>query len=410
MNVKQFVPRPCSVNLSEMVNHVSSPKNFRAPFSQEIIEFCDQLSKTLFNDSETNEFPAIQALAFWLRRASILKMQAAFRTNLSSNTIQVPRGLTFHICPANVDTIFIYSWIISLLCGNANILRLSQTSSRQIELLCAAINRTLDHPALEVLRNSVSIITYGHDAEITKAISQASDTRVIWGGDGAVNFIRSIPGKVSTKDIPFRDRNSLSIIKAQELVKSTADERSILMVNFFNDAYWFNQMACSSPRSIVWVGDTKTIGKARELFIDGLKLILQEKLYHNETGTNLERMTSTYFNAAKERPVTFRFIGNEATFFQFGNISTILREHDGAGIFYDYEVSTLTELAPYIIEKDQTLGYFGFQNQELEELVKMTNGVGIDRIVPIGSALTFSWNWDGFDLFQEFTRKINLQS
>ncbi|MFC6804089.1 acyl-CoA reductase [Deinococcus caeni] len=37
----------------------------------------------------------------------------------------MPRGLVFHVPPANVDTIFIYSWLMSVLAGNRNVIRLS---------------------------------------------------------------------------------------------------------------------------------------------------------------------------------------------------------------------------------------------------------------------------------------------
>ncbi len=33
---------------------------------------------------------------------------------------------------------------------------------------------------------------------------------------------------------------------------------------------------------------------------------------------------------------------------------------------------------------------------------------GVSRIVPFGQALTFSHDWDGFDLLNEFTRIISV--
>src|SRR5229473_1854189 len=36
-----------------------------------------------------------------------------------------PRGLVFHVPPANVDTIFVYSWALSALAGNRNVVRIS---------------------------------------------------------------------------------------------------------------------------------------------------------------------------------------------------------------------------------------------------------------------------------------------
>ena len=34
---------------------------------------------------------------------------------------------------------------------------------------------------------------------------------------------------------------------------------------------------------------------------------------------------------------------------------------------------------------------------------------GIDRIVPIGQALSIEFNWDGYELFNSMTRTISLR-
>jgi hypothetical protein len=38
------------------------------------------------------------------------------------------------------------------------------------------------------------------------------------------------------------------------------------------------------------------------------------------------------------------------------------------------------------------------------------SGRGVDRIVPFGSALTFSAIWDGYDLLAEFSRLVTVQA
>ena len=37
------------------------------------------------------------------------------------------------------------------------------------------------------------------------------------------------------------------------------------------------------------------------------------------------------------------------------------------------------------------------------------DGPGLDRLVPFGQALTFNRYWDGYDLLQEFTRRVYLE-
>ena len=45
----------------------------------------------------------------------------------------------------------------------------------------------------------------------------------------------------------------------------------------------------------------------------------------------------------------------------------------------------------------------------LDELCVELAGRGVDRIVPFGSALSFSAVWDGYDLLAEFSRLVSVQ-
>ena len=46
---------------------------------------------------------------------------------------------------------------------------------------------------------------------------------------------------------------------------------------------------------------------------------------------------------------------------------------------------------------------------ELREFIGSLNGRGIDRIVPIGQALSFDVIWDGFDFFESFSKLVHLK-
>ncbi|MFC7104470.1 hypothetical protein ACFQQB_30900 [Nonomuraea rubra] len=52
--------------------------------------------------------------------------------------------------------------------------------------------------------------------------------------------------------------------------------------------------------------------------------------------------------------------------------------------------------------------HFGFGQDELEELARGLAGRGVDRMVPVGSALSFHRVWDGVDLPAEFTRLVTV--
>lgn len=73
---------------------------------------------------------------------------------------------------------------------------------------------------------------------------------------------------------------------------------------------------------------------------------------------------------------------------------------------FEYEVENLIDLEQIIIDKDQTIAYFGFEQPELEELIESISTRGIDRIVPIGQALNFDGVWDGQSFLTSFTREV----
>jgi hypothetical protein len=61
-----------------------------------------------------------------------------------------------------------------------------------------------------------------------------------------------------------------------------------------------------------------------------------------------------------------------------------------------------------VVRRDQTVTHFGFTAPELTDFARAVAGAGIDRLVPIGEALTFAAVWDGYDLLREFTRVTTL--
>lgn len=79
----------------------------------------------------------------------------------------------------------------------------------------------------------------------------------------------------------------------------------------------------------------------------------------------------------------------------------------GSGLFWEYGVSSLDELAPALDRRSQTLISHGVAREEWAELITRYN-LKIDRIVPFGQALQFDHIWDGIDLLTEFSRLVSL--
>jgi hypothetical protein len=86
------------------------------------------------------------------------------------------------------------------------------------------------------------------------------------------------------------------------------------------------------------------------------------------------------------------------------------REFAEAGLLFEARLHRLTDLAPLLGRRDQTLVAHGFEREELVALVDASAGRGLDRIVPLGTALRFSHRWDGMDLLEVLTRGVVLDA
>ncbi len=142
-------------------------KKYLQPFNDDVVALVACLSQKLFHDEEAKKFPELVALAFWMRKKNILELKKDFHDR--SENLMLPRGLTFHIVPSNVDTIFIYSLFLSMFCGNSNIVRLSSQSNLQVDVLIRVMNECLAE--FPQLAERMLLLRYDHNAEITDYFS-----------------------------------------------------------------------------------------------------------------------------------------------------------------------------------------------------------------------------------------------
>lgn len=97
----------------------------RSPLSEESISLLASISKAILASPFARSQPQYVALGYWLRRAALERICQTLRLRMiNGDNILVPRGIALHLPPTNVDTIFVYSWAISVLAGNCNIVRL----------------------------------------------------------------------------------------------------------------------------------------------------------------------------------------------------------------------------------------------------------------------------------------------
>ena len=408
MTVAQIVPRQESIDLEALLKRLSDPGRRAMPFSDGILDFCARFSTALFRDGEARRYPELQALAFWMRKSELTRMKAEFESLQSEATLLMPRGLVFHVPPSNVDTIFIYSWILSVITGNTNVIRISDRAADASSVICRIFNVVAAESDPAVAQNT-AMLRYGREQEITAAISAVADVRVIWGGDATVNTIRAIPLPPHGQELTFPDRYALAVLKASAYLDLDRAGREALAGQFYNDTFWFDQMACSSPRVVIWQGPKEHCERASAFFYDELEREVAKKQYALATGPKLSKLTFAY-RAILDQPVTqYRQAGPECAVLTLEEVANLDREHCGGGLLFQAYANELNDIVPLIVRRDQTLTHFGFDGNELRQFAIALNGRGIDRIVPMGHALNFNRFWDGYDLLREFTRTVHIQ-
>ena len=101
------------------------------PCSSNILDFISKLSEILRNDTLARTWPDVMSLAFWCRKSNILRISK----DVMHKEMRLGRGLTFHIAPSNIPVNFAFSFLFSLLAGNANIVRVPTKSFPQIDII-----------------------------------------------------------------------------------------------------------------------------------------------------------------------------------------------------------------------------------------------------------------------------------
>lgn len=410
MSVERLVPRVGAVEVGEVLRGLRrAPRRHVDPFHPSRIDFSDAVSRAIFRDPRSRAFPEMLAVAFWLRRAAVARLADRFAALETAGSLRAPRGLAFHLPPTNVDTLFVYSLMASFLVGNLNVVRVSRSRpTEQVALLCEVLRAVLAEDRFAEFSDELAVVSYAHEAEPTAAVSKEADVRLLWGGDETIDRLRPVPIGAGAHDLTFGDRFSFAVLRPDAVLEADHESRYTVAERLFNDAYWFDQLACSSPRLLVWVGGHAEVDTARQVLFTELARVVAVKGYRLEPGAAIAKLTFMY-GALIDRPIESVYqVGNELFVLSLKHLAAFDRTHPGAGLFFEARVNALSDLVTFVRRKDQTLTAYGFSTEELTTFAQSLHGRGIDRIVPFGEALSFGTFWDGYDLLAELTRTITV--
>ncbi|HEX6107204.1 MAG TPA: acyl-CoA reductase [Gemmatimonadales bacterium] len=378
------------------------------PFAPARLDTLGRLSAALLADPMLRQDPATVSVAYWLRRAQLARLveEHARRAAAEPDVLRVPVARVLHLAPSNVDTLFLYSWAVAYLCGNASVVRLSQEYGAVVAGLLRVIDAlAADDPELAAANR---FVTYGHDDAITTALSAWCAHRVIWGGDETVAAVRPLPLPSHASERVFGSKYSFAVLDAARYRAAPEEERDRIAAGFFNDLFWFDQMACSSPHVLFWVGPPEAGATAAREFERDLQAEVTRRRFTPPVSSAVHRRSFAFGLAASsdvrvvlEHP---GFIGVDIR-----DRAALDKEMCGGGLFRHVSVPALGDVVEFVDEGDQTLTHWGFEDEALREIAMRAGARGLDRVVPIGQALAFDLVWDGFHLVDDMLRRVRVR-
>ena len=251
-----------------------------------------------------------------------------------------------------------------------------------------------------VFENGFVTFPRGHAA--LEELSLQAKARVIWGGDETVAGICSVPKAADCIDITFPDKYSVALLKASDFKDIEERELKHLAHLFYNDTYGADQNACSSPRTVFWLGG-QGAGDIEIFKERWWNAVAEEaKAYDLQPWMATEKYRMLCRNYALHEGLgPVRKWGNRLYVVPCdaykGDLSGLEARF---GLFYEREIDSIDEMIPFMESKIQTIVSSGDDQEEIYEEIRSADCPGVDRVVAIGEALDFSTIWDRKDLVE----------
>lgn len=365
-----------------------------------VCHFLKDLGQALKEDGDIQNKTAASAFAFWCRSANL----EALRQRYSPN--RMGRGLIFHIAPANLPFFFLYTLAVGLLSGNSNIIRLSEQMFDDDRVACRILNRILSEGCYHSLKQRISILTYSKkETAWTEDLSWGCNGRIVWGGDASVAALRQIPLPPYAVEYCFPHRVSLSILDEGQVGCLGRIDLDELARRFCNDTYAMDQLACSSPRLVLWLGAQNPY--VRKGFWDAVSR--QALDFGAEAAFNTMMRYTGACRFATTHHLVQRIYLETVGVCRLELSEALPKWEQGTlafGTFLEANLPYLDLLYQWDTPRLQTISFFGIEPSEVINTIRQNGMIGGSRVIPIGAALDFDVTWDGVDLVEVLSRIV----
>ncbi len=373
------------------------------PFSPERMSLIADISTTLRASPRIGDRPSLAYFAHWTRSTALRALATRFKETAAPGTLSAPRGVVLHFPPRNVETMFLFSWAVSYMVGNVNVVRLpSDQTGMVMEVVDLLVSRLSG-----VEGGADMFVCYPAEDGLNRALSRACDARIVWGGDAKIQAFESLPLRCGGKSIWFGDRYSYSVMSGQALSLAEPQELTALAHKLMADIFTFDQMGCSSPHKIYVVGDAQAHWPRVAALLEAVDSAARRRGTHIPVAHAIRKLTEALVLAGSGDAFVPQLSGEliSVIFSQPRQVE----DRVGGGFVVVEFISDLATLASMVQPTHQTLTYYGFAPSELTDFAKSAIVAGLSRIVPVGQALDFDVVWDGYDLTRELTRTVRVR-
>ncbi len=376
--------------------------NAAAAFADDNIQqFLNALSRVILTDKEARSHPDLATFGYFCRKANLVRAIA----DLPSAASRFGWGTVVHIAPGNIPLNFAFSFVMGLLAGNSNVVRLPSRPFSQTMLCVRLVDRLLVDPVFKPIGRRTRFVQTDRDSAALNGLIAKAAGLVVWGGDATVQRFRALPKCPRCVEVYFPDRVSSLLVDAAGYLALPEEEARLSARRFFNDTFLVDQNACSSPTTVFWLGDNVDITRAKEQFWSRLASILSAE-YVIDPMARINRNLDIFRDVIT-----------------VGRALSLTTEHDvwrlddpevlglplRFGTFLELSVTHMTQVLRYLRPNEQTLTTLGVTPEDVFRRLAADGRIpGINRIVPVGNALDIAFNWDGKEVLSILSCRVQV--
>lgn len=369
--------------------------------SPEIIDSIHALSKEILGSRLARQYPDLITFGYFCRKSSIVKQLES----ISDLESRFGLGTIVHIAPSNIAMNFAFSFIMALVAGNKNLVRLPSFPFPQADLALEMITSCFDHDHFPAVVSDTVFFRSERDSAKLSEIVLNADGLVTWGGDATVRHFRTLDRKPLSREISFPSRQSSSVLDSRAFLALDKGGRQVLLQKFFNDSYLVDQNACSSPSIVFWFGKLADGERASNLFWSELEQYV-DKTWETRGQAGIEKLNDLFnFLEKIKSPLEINFYSNTTW---VTRDRAVLSNNLRYGFFYEAIGEDLSSFFDLVRPTEQTITYFSLNPIEIRDVALRSAAKQIDRICPIGQALDIGLVWDGKDTLPLMSRKVSI--